>query len=160
MRHRITILCALFVCAVSVVKAQQTERQKELDVIMPPEIGLLTIAFQPDCPLQFERAKLLAGIEGERVETYQLRNRGTKPIRSITIVDNSGSKWSWRVGPHDKPVMPGQLAPPWGEGDWDETVPLTDELRDQLKHQTAGAGVAERIIEQRTCNLLRNRCSS
>lgn len=134
MRNKISILCLVFIGAASAINGQQDGRlEKDRFVVVPPEIGLVVIASQPDCPLRIERAKLLVGVSGGVGKSYELRSRGTKPIRSVIVADNSGSRWSWGARNTDELVMPGQSVPPWSEDDECEIVPLTDDLRDKLK---------------------------
>ncbi len=140
-KRGILSLVVLLYCGVA-VRAQETNTQKkELFVEVPREIALATVAYQPNCPLQFENVKLLAGVEGGSLKSYDLRNRGTKPIRSVTIGDSQGNRWSLDVAKEHGPTIPGQLIPPWSNEDWVQVVPLTNELREKLKLQGSMKGV-------------------
>jgi hypothetical protein len=134
------ILFAVLVSATQVT-GQETSQRKIPVVEIPREIGLITIAYQPECPLQFENAKFFAAVEGGGLTAYDLRNRGTKSVRTIAVGDSTGNKWTWGVSGKHGPVTPGQLIPPWSDEDWTETVPLTDELRKKLKLQPPMKGV-------------------
>jgi hypothetical protein len=103
-------------------------------VRVPREVGLVTIAYQPDCPLQFENVSLLGGVEGGGATDYDLRNRGTKSIRAFTVGDSIGGRLSWDVARYHGPVPPGELVPlRQGGGEGEQIIPLTDELREKLK---------------------------
>src|SRR6266496_3420121 len=134
------ILLAVLVGATS-GGGQETLQRKIPVVEIPREVALLAVAYQPNCPLQFENAKFLRGVNGGGLTSYDLRNRGTKPIRSVAAGDSTGSRWTWGVSGKHGPVTPGQLIPPWSDEDWTETVPLTDELRQKLKLQPPMTGV-------------------
>lgn len=136
MRFKLGVMSLLLVCSAIAINAQERSTQKkELVVEVPREIVLPTVAYQPNCPLQFENVKLLAGVDGGVLDSYDLRNRGTKPIRTITIGGSYGARWSWDVASQFGPVMPGQLVPDLGDDDWIQVVPLTKELREKLKLQ-------------------------
>lgn len=134
MRRVISMLCVVFVCAVSPSSAQDVQQPERLRaVVVPRESGLVVVASQPGCPLQFENARHIAFINsGGGDEAFHLRNRGTKPIRAYTIAglySNIGGGWEMEMA--DQWVMPGQTAPQ-GEGEI-EIVPLTDALRERLR---------------------------
>src|SRR5256885_9452035 len=116
MRIAIAFLC-MFLGGTSLC-AQQTSQQKVRAVEIPREISLVTIAYQPKCPLQFEDVKFLAGINGGGLQSYELRNRAAKPISKLTIGDSTGSRWSWDVAKSHGPILPGQLVPQWSNEDW------------------------------------------
>ena len=139
MKTIVTLSVVLF--GATSVCAQQASQPKIRAVEIPREVSLVSGAYQPNCPLQFENAKFLAGVEGGGLTAYDLRNRGTKPIGRISIGDSTGSRWSWDVAKEHGPVMPGQLVPPWSAEDWIQTVPLTDELREKLKLRPPMKGV-------------------
>src|SRR5437773_1143189 len=101
----------VLVCMTTVMAQQRTSGEKSKAVVIPREIGLVSIAYQPDCPLQFENVKFLAGIDGGGAADYDLRNRGTKPIRAFTVADSIGNKISWNVEKYRGPVFPNQLVP-------------------------------------------------
>lgn len=131
----VSILSLALVFALVPAKGQQIDKGKKNQyVVVPAETILLSIANQPDSPLQFEQAKYLAHIGGGGGPSYQLRNRGTKPIRAFTVasLNTSGTGGSW--GLTEAAIMPGQLVPIQSDPD-DEIVPLTDELRRKLNLQ-------------------------
>jgi len=134
---RLTGIWCLLVCVACAANAQQDNGRKQKYVLVPPEIGLATVASQPDCPLQFENVRLLAGVDGGGGPDFQLRNRGSKPIRSITYAWWTTEATGWGLGWPGKltgeVIMPGQLMPEGEETGQYEIVPLTEELRDKLK---------------------------
>lgn len=131
MRYVASILCLMFGSLSFVVNGQQDVRQeKESYVVAPSEQILVTIASQPDCPLQLEKAKYPVPTEGGAgIPSYHVRNRGTKPIRSFTVGTPS-STWGWSEKVNGKLLMPGERLP--DEGESAEIVPLTKELRNKL----------------------------
>jgi hypothetical protein len=139
MRRYISILCLILFCLTTVPSASADEPQKKKQyVVVPSENLLLVIAYQPDCPLQFESVKMLASADGGGGPTFQLRNRGTKPLRSVNYAwwtsAGSGSTGSWPVRLTREVVNPGQLVPLADDSET-EIVPLTKELRDKLNLQ-------------------------
>lgn len=137
MRNKLSILFLMISCSVSAMSITQgKEQEKKQYVAIPPEHILLVIASQPDCPLKFEKAQLLAGTNGGGTEVHKVRNQGTKAIRAVTIATwssvNTGSTTSWPRKPTDEVVMPGELVPFDGEEPMN-IVPLTDQLREKLK---------------------------
>lgn len=101
-------------------------------VIVPPDQGLILVVPQSNSPIKFEDPKLLVDMEGRWTESVDLRNQSKKPIRAYKVAVVAASEWCWQA-PDDKHlIMPGQLAPP-DAGPQDEIIPLTDELRGQLK---------------------------
>ena len=134
MRFQFSILTLLFLYASAVNGQSGISEEKVRAVMIPRQVSLVTIAYQPDCPLHFEDVKFLAGVNGGGLTSYDLRNSGTKPIRKITIGDSRGSRWTWDVASEHGPVLAGQLFPRSKE-DWIEVIPMTSELRDKLKLQ-------------------------
>jgi hypothetical protein len=130
---RVTLVLFAVFLGFTTLHAQQTPQQKVQTVEIPREIGLVTIAYQPNCPLQFEDVQFLVGIDGGGFTNYDLRNRSTKAISKLTMGDSIGGTWSWGVAKDRGPVRPGQLVPPWSDEDWVETLPLTKELTEKLK---------------------------
>jgi hypothetical protein len=133
--------------SISIAKGQQGEEDKNFQyVVVPSDIVLLTIAHQPDCPLQFEQGKLLAGVAGGGGATYKLRNQGTKPIKGFTIaklgVGAVGAS-TWYLT--DEMVLPGQLVP-LPENTRDKIIPLTKELRQKLGLHGAMKGVVVLMV--------------
>lgn len=143
----------LLMCVACAAHAQQGNGRKEKYVVVPPELGLITIAWQPDCPVQFEDVKSLRGVEGGGGGiVFQLRNRGKKPIRDLSYAwltpEYSGAGGSWPTKVTGEVAWPGQLVP-MGEGNY-EIVPLTEELRDKLKLRGPMRGVAILMITKVT----------
>ena len=126
----ISSLCLICACAVGISRGQQdSARDGRRYVVIPPEQRLLAIASQPDCPLQFEEARLLMNMRGDTASSFQLRNQGTKPIRAYTLIVG-GSIVEWTASDASQYILPGQRA---AESEYRyEIVPLTEELRDRL----------------------------
>ena len=134
------VLLFLALCAGSAM-GQQPSAEEEF-VMVPREVGLVTVAYQLDCPLVFENVRFLAGVKGGGVTSYDLRNRGTKSIRAFKVADSIGSTLSWDVARYRSPVPPGELVPLAEPGkDSSKIVPLTSELREKLKLQGPMQGV-------------------
>lgn len=131
-------LLFLILCAGSVI-GQTPTSEKPKAVLIPREIALVAVAYQPDCPLQFENVSAAAGLEGGGWTNYDLRNRSTKPIRSFAVADSIGNTLSWDVARYKAPVTPGDLVPQHEDGV--QTIPLTNEIRQRLKLQGPMQGV-------------------
>lgn len=151
MRLRIVaVLCLVCLCTSSAFgqAKQGVQEESKLYVTVPREVALPVIASQPDSPLQAEKAVLVQNIEDGRVGvTLQLRNRGTKPVRSFSyaLLYSSEGGWlnSWPGGRiTDELVMPDQIVPFADNYHQAEIVPLTKELRDKLKLQGAMKTIA------------------
>lgn len=100
-------------------------------VIVPPDIALPVIAHQPDCPLQIEDIKLFAFVSGGGGQSYTVRHKGTKPIRSYTIGSWNTAGTGWDIERRvNGDLLPGQVAP--REGTEVEIVEVTEGLRKQL----------------------------
>ncbi|MDT4952967.1 MAG: hypothetical protein QOJ02_1105 [Acidobacteriota bacterium] len=143
MRYIIGALFLGLACATGGIVNGQTAiapQEKQRAVMVPPEIILPVVVSQPDCPLQFENVVLLKYLNGLGGEAYQLRNRGTKTIRSymLATLTTAGTGDETTT---DKSLKPGQTSPPPHEGDEVEVVRLTDELRDKLKLRGPITGV-------------------
>lgn len=145
---RYIFLCLLCACIVITASGQQRDSQDDHRfVVMPSDQGLLLIASQPDCPLKVEDAKLLVNMRGLEVNSFELRNRGAKPIRAYTIAAIGTSEWGWEASDPAHYIMPGQTAPPLGPQDSrDKIVPLTKELREKLKLQGPMKGIQALIV--------------
>ncbi len=113
-------------------------RPKRKAVLVPPDHVLTTIANQPDCPLKFDKAAMILYLdaEGGGSDVYELRNRGSKPIRAYSVAVwtsiGTGNIVEQQTLKNGR-VLPGEKAPQPGEGREVEIVPLTDDLRDKLK---------------------------
>lgn len=125
----IIIVCFLLAFYAGAIQGQKTPNEDRLKfVVVPSEQILVTIAEQPGCPLKFEEVKYLAALDGGGTPSFEIRNRGTKPIRNFTV---GGTDWtmSWSEQFTKKLLMPGETA----EGNDDvEIVNLSDQLREKL----------------------------
>ena len=134
LRRLFLLFLALFWLGVPVYSQEQ--KQKDRYVVVPNEIALTLVASKPECPLQFENVRYLARIGGGNEADFQLRNRGTKPVRSIGYAGwlSNGTGWTsaWPTRITREIVLPGQMVP-LSNVDQDKIIPLTDELRDKLK---------------------------
>jgi len=114
----------------------QDNRKKPQFFIVPPGIILPVVAYQRDCPLEFVRASILNHVDGGGIETFQIRNRGTRPIRAYTIATvtsvGSGASWDFRARKPAEWIMAGQMLPPSVETSI-EIVPITDEIGHENK---------------------------
>lgn len=105
-------------------------------VVAPSENSLLTVASQPDCPLVIQDAQFLINVDvsWDFKFSYQLVNRGQKPIRKYTVFfwtseGGGGTLLSERL--ERGLLAPGEsitIQPPR-----DTVVSLTPELRRKLK---------------------------
>lgn len=143
-QFQFAILFGVFLCAGTVVGQQSSFERKEKFVRVPREVGLVTVAYQPDCPLQFENVRFLAGVNGGGMTSEDLRNRGTKSIQAFTVGDSNGNRWGWNSR-NKGPVGPGELVPQEG-ADWIQIVPLTKNLREKLKLQGPMQGMVVLMV--------------
>ncbi len=126
MKRKIILLCSMLICFVGSVSAQQADRQqKRRFVVVPADQVLVTVAQQPECPLKFEKAAILADMDGSKASALTLRNKGTKPIRSFTVSILSGTM-TWSQEFMKKLLMPGERI--LDDEDDTEIVPLTMSL--------------------------------
>ena len=132
---RLAICSVLISLALVGVAFGQGTKQLEIQrvVIVPASIGLPVIVDQPDCPLQIEEPRLFKSISGGGGgESYKVRHKGTKPIRSYTIATWNTAGTGWEVEKLVKGnLVPGQVATLVGNEV--EFVDLTEGLRDQLE---------------------------
>lgn len=150
MRFNLIFACVTLLCAINVSLGQQAPvLEKHRYVLLPPKNVLVTVASQPDCPLQLEGVKFLYDVDEKRLAvTYQLRNRGAKPlfVKSYTIAAwySEGGGWtSGELGRRDA-LLPGQYL---SMNDKFEEVPLTDEWRNKLELRGGMRQVAVLMIE-------------
>jgi hypothetical protein len=139
MRHLTTLFWLTCICVTSVL-AQETQQTRKIQYVeVPREIILPVIAVQPNCPIKFEDVRYVAGVEGGFSDSFQLRNIGTKPIKSVTVASSAGAvnTYARETGVL---AMPGQLIPKVSEEFLkcqncakDEIVPLSDNLREKLE---------------------------
>jgi hypothetical protein len=132
MLQKIITLCFICMCSVSALQSQERERQKKSkSVVVPTELVLLTIAAQPESPLEFDNVRFLAGLDGGGSPSFVVRNRSSKPIRSFTV---GGVDWSvtWPNQFTKRLLMPGEVADTAGDV---EIVKLSPELQNKLNLQ-------------------------
>jgi hypothetical protein len=130
---RVAICFMLINMAFGVATGQEPKEPIiERVVMVPPEIILPVIAYQADSPLQIEEIKLFQFVSGGGgSQSYKVRNKGTKPIRSYTIGTWNSVGTGWAVErPMKENLLPGQVATLIGNEV--EVVDLTDALRNQL----------------------------
>jgi hypothetical protein len=152
MWYRKTVIFALLSLTLTANALESDAQSHRRYVIVPSESLLLVIAAQADSPLKFEHAKLLTSTEADGAwgASYKVRNCGMKPIRSFTAVmwtsfGTGGTVASPRqIG--NKLIMPGETA----NGDDDEIVPLTNELRDKLQLRGPMKAVVVLLVESVT----------
>src|SRR5258705_8391229 len=98
MQCLINVLCSILLPAVVSLPGQaQNNEKKPRFFRVPSMIVLPVVAHQADCPIEFVKASILNHIGGGGVEVFQIRNRGTRPIRAYTVATvtsvGSGGKW-------------------------------------------------------------------
>jgi len=134
MSKKLVILVSFLVALSQTRLPQEISKTPTLTAFLEPRESIVrVVALQPDCPLEFVRALLLHGVEGGGFQIYQVRNRGTKPIRSykIATVTSVGTSASWGDGklPLQQLLFPGDLRAQRIE-DWNiNIVPLTDKMK-------------------------------
>jgi len=137
MKPKLFLLCVVIVGVGQIRGLAQSEiSTKARFVSIPREVAFPVVAFQPDCPLQFENVILLARPEGGGDPSFRLRNRGIKPIQAATFAmwtsAGGGSTGNWSGKTTSQLVMPGQLVP-LSEEEEREIIPLTKELREKMQ---------------------------
>ncbi len=147
----IALLLIVCLCGVGAVYSQDgAPTKKGQAFVMPPEIILPVIAVQPDCPLKFENVKVLYDLDWGMANSFELRNRGTKPIRDYTIVwytsYGDGSIGHRSREDLDNIVLPGALVSRSGQKFEVEIVPLTDEMRRKFKLDKWQYGIAVYMV--------------
>jgi hypothetical protein len=152
MNNFIKLFCLICLCAVNALAQVDEQQRKILLVEVPREIILPVIAVQPNCPIKFEEVRFVAGVEGGSSNSYQLRNAGTKPVRSVTIASSTGAINTY-TRENGVLAIPGQLIPTVSEESLkcqncakDEIVPLTDELREKLKLKGEMKGIVVLLV--------------
>lgn len=139
MQYVITSLCLILICVSGTFSQSLQGEQATVKryVVVPREIALPVIVSQPDSPLQFENVKYLAKIGGGGGPCFQLRNRSSKPIRTVSFAvllpPDGGWLDSWPGNNSGAVVMPGQTVPLSRDEGQGEVIPLTKELRNKLK---------------------------
>lgn len=152
MAYRITVFLIVISFASSTSAQNQINSGKGLYVMVPPESVVVVAASQPDSPIQIEDSKLLNSIDGNRRAAfqYQIRNRGTKPIQSVSIyaLDSAATGGGPLYNGHrlSKPLRPGKKIL-LGEKSV-EIVKLTAELQNKLR-LTSGVRVVLVLLVER-----------
>jgi hypothetical protein len=123
-------------------------------VVAPAQTIFLTVAAQPECPLKIENARMLLSVDGgPTFYTYQLVNRGHKPIHYFTVSAWPGGTlsnpppWDGRIT--TRLLMPGRSVAGTDKLDPGmEIVPLTSELRTKLKLDGIMKAVVVLMVDQ------------
>lgn len=147
--HPLITLTFVLVFSVSALAAVQFEQGEKLRCfIIPADQGIVAVASQPDSPLVFEDVRIIS-CNGRGMNSYRLRNRGLKPIRSYQIAGwtsgGTGFKSGWGGSTPGEVIMPGDLAPI--KEHEAELLPLTKELRKKLKLDGPMEAVLILIVE-------------
>lgn len=113
------------------------EKQKLKAVVIPSDIYFPTVVAQPECPLKIEKAFVAKMLDGTEEMFLQIRNVGDKPVLSFQayIIGSNGSGVT-SMYPYDRnqsSVLPGAVAPPGLKEKSVEFVPLTEELKQELR---------------------------
>jgi hypothetical protein len=133
-----TIVCIVFVGTITVVGGQQSNLSgKKRAVILPREVALPVIVQQPNCPLRIVKFERLLLLDGGARNRYEVRNERSQPIRIYYIAEvnslGTGYMFGRRIEPPGKLLMPGESDAQDDADDQIEIVPLTKQIRDQLK---------------------------
>ncbi len=150
---RIILLSLICFLGVDGVRAQQRKEDRKF-IVAPKDVFLLTVASQPDCPVQIENAKLLffIGPGSNWGANYRLRNVGTKPLRiqsiTLSIWTATGIRSTWQELPQDEYISPAQVIKTKEDPRKIEIVPLTDAIRDRLKLRGPLKAIVVMMIEQ------------
>jgi hypothetical protein len=121
------------------VPAQSQQPEIGQYVLLPPHDVLVTVASQPNCPLQIEDASFLYRLDKPGMMLrYKVRNVSSKPIL-LFIVDKwnsesvGGTLTLWDSGARSsRPLKPGETLELQREGIDYKLTSLTDELRNKL----------------------------
>ncbi|HEX8072942.1 MAG TPA: hypothetical protein VF546_23555 [Pyrinomonadaceae bacterium] len=138
MRRNIYNLTLVLLMSCITWPAQGVGQEKRQYVVVPAERALPAIAAQPGCPIQFEDVKLIVYVDGKGGggPSFRLRNRSTKPIRSVSFAwirtDGGYFLSAWPRANTSTLVMPDQLVPLNETGEQEEAVPLTDDLAEKF----------------------------
>lgn len=128
------VLCLLLVNFS--ILAQET-RSKVKAVVIPSDIYFPTIVSQPDCPLKIEKAFVGKLLDGTEEKFFQARNMGNKAVVSFQVyIMGSNGSGSTSIYPYRRnlpSVLPGAVASPGLKENSVEFVPLTEELRQNLR---------------------------
>jgi hypothetical protein len=137
MRLLLALLLAINFTFATPFSLQPRRAQRERFFIDPTETVLTVIASQPNCGIEFTKALVIHGVEGGSGHIFQVRNRGTKAVRSYRIATvtsvGTGADWSYRIKESDAPFMPGDVRPKSLETLGIDLVPLSDDLRKKYR---------------------------
>jgi len=130
MKQLLTIFAIVLAC-VSGSAATKQAREKQRGIVVPAETVLPVVAFQPECPVRFEKAETIQWLgEGRGVtHRYVLRNDGTKPVVAVKVVaiTQVGTGVGADIRAHNRSewIMPGEVWPRSLSG---EIIPSTPKL--------------------------------
>lgn len=137
MKHtKFLLLVLLFAFSATIYAQEKPKQEKPRYAVIPPTDVMLTIAAQPDSPLQLENARLLYNLSTKHISySYDLRNRGIKPIVGYISeawrLNGTGGTLSNDWSDTNSILLSGQTSP--DDLDEKQIVPLTKELREELK---------------------------
>jgi hypothetical protein len=147
--RQVTVVILLILSFAVVTYGQQSIPRRKY-VVVPSKVMLLLTPSQPDCPLKFEDAQLLisANKDGAWGASYKLRNAGSKPIQSVSVVmwtsDGSGGTLDSPRGNDMTLIMPGETL----RGGTEEVIPLTNELRASLQLEEPMKAIVVILVEK------------
>lgn len=135
MQTLVNIFC--FVLLPSFIAGQTPKKQeRERFFVVPSAVAAPVVAYQAECPIEFLKASILYHVGGGGVETFQIRNRGNKPIRAYAIATvtsaGSGARWGFEATKAADWFMPNQVLSPSNENSI-EVVPVTHDLHGPMK---------------------------
>ena len=154
MRRYMSMAWVIALCFSSALSQQTDKQVKRRFVVLPGEYVLVVIASQPDCPLQIAHAKRFLNIDaqGDVRYSYELSNQSAKPIVDFTIVDWNSFGNGGTLSPPAKllsqNLMPGQTLSIGAIDDGSEILPLTDELRKELKLKGTMKAIVVLMVKQ------------
>lgn len=146
----VTLFCVVLMPLSVPFVGQVREKQgREHFFRVPAAVVLPVVTQQPDCPIEFVKASILNHVGGGGIETFQIRNRGKKPIRAYTIATvtsvGSGAKWSFEARRPSEWLMPNQTLPPSNENSI-VVVPVTTDMQDEYKLRGPMKGITVFIV--------------
>ena len=129
----ITLLCS----PLAAQARQAGHPAKPRYVAIPQSDVMLTIASQPDCPIQFENARLLYDQESKRLRyKFDARNRSSKAVAVLAVDEwfagGTGGTVVYDWGKDGRLLMPGQVTSELNV-DEKQIAPVSQELRKELK---------------------------
>jgi hypothetical protein len=102
---------------IGVASGQEKKDPTKMVVVIPQQIAAPLVAYQPDCPLRIEDIKLFKFVKGGGgFQSFNVRNTGTKAIRSYTIGTWNSVGTGWQVErPVPNNLLPGDVSIPDGD---------------------------------------------